>query len=104
MALLQFVVLNSSLWINNIFFEIPVYWVTAIVAVNNQPSLPLYMSLKRASNKTNRFMQNDDNSANHAVQAVWAATYMMASSSGNIFRVTGSLWGESTGHWWIPVI
>ena len=26
----------------------------------------------------------------------------MTSSNGNIFRVTGLLWGESTGHRWIP--
>ena len=29
--------------------------------------------------------------------------FMMTSSNGNIFRVTGPLWGESTGHWWIPL-
>ena len=28
---------------------------------------------------------------------------MMMSSNGNIFRVTGPLWGESTGHRWIPL-
>ena len=28
--------------------------------------------------------------------------YMMTSSNGNIFRVTGPLWGEFTGHRWIP--
>ena len=28
----------------------------------------------------------------------------MTSSKGNIFRVTGPLWGESTGHRWIPPI
>ena len=28
--------------------------------------------------------------------------YMMTSSSGNIFHVTGPLCGEFTGHWWIP--
>ena len=27
---------------------------------------------------------------------------MMTSSNGKIFRVTGPLWGESTGHRWIP--
>ena len=27
----------------------------------------------------------------------------MMSSNGNIFRVTGPLWGESTGDWWIPL-
>ena len=27
---------------------------------------------------------------------------MMTSSNANIFRVTGPLWGESTGHRWIP--
>ena len=28
--------------------------------------------------------------------------HMMTSSNGNIFRVTGPLCGEFTGHWWIP--
>ena len=27
----------------------------------------------------------------------------MTSLNGNIFRVTGLLWGESTGHRWIPI-
>ena len=29
--------------------------------------------------------------------------HMMTSSTGNIFRVTGPLWGESTGRRWIPL-
>ena len=28
---------------------------------------------------------------------------IMTSSNGNIFRVTGPLCGEFTGHWWIPL-
>ena len=28
---------------------------------------------------------------------------MMTSSNGNILRVTGPLWGEFTGHQWIPI-
>ena len=28
---------------------------------------------------------------------------MMTSSNKNIFRVTGILWGEVTGHRWIPL-
>ena len=28
---------------------------------------------------------------------------MMTSSKGNIFHVTGTLWGEFTGHRWIPL-
>ena len=28
---------------------------------------------------------------------------MMTSSNGNMFRVTGPLWGDSTGHRWTPV-
>ena len=28
---------------------------------------------------------------------------MMTSSDGNIFRVTGPLWWEFTGHRWIPL-
>ena len=39
-----------------------------------------------------------------AASAAMALTmYMMTSPNGNIFRVTGLLWRESTGHWWIPV-
>ena len=30
-------------------------------------------------------------------------SFMMTSSNGNIFRVTGPLWGESTGDQWIPL-
>ena len=29
--------------------------------------------------------------------------HMMTSSNGDIFRVTGPLWGEFTGHRWIPL-
>ena len=29
--------------------------------------------------------------------------HMMTSWNGNVFRVTGLLWGESTGHRWIPL-
>ena len=29
--------------------------------------------------------------------------HMMTSSNGNSFRVTGPLWGEFTGHRWIPL-
>ena len=32
-----------------------------------------------------------------------ATVRMMTSSNGDIFRVTGPLWGESTGHRWIPL-
>ena len=38
------------------------------------------------------------------IQKVFIQTYaMMTSSSGNIFRVTGPLWGNSAGHRWIPL-
>ena len=32
----------------------------------------------------------------------WISNHMMTSSNGNIFRVTGPLCGEFTGHRWIP--
>ena len=32
-----------------------------------------------------------------------SVSFMMTSSKGNIFRVTDHLWGESTGHRWIPL-
>ena len=40
----------------------------------------------------------------HSVK--WSVLYfsMMTSSDGNIFRVTGFLCGEFTGHWWIPLL
>ena len=31
-------------------------------------------------------------------------SFMMTSSNGNMFLVTGPLWAESTGHRWIPLI
>ena len=34
---------------------------------------------------------------------VTCSTAMMTSSNGNIFRVIGPLWDESTGHRWIPI-
>ena len=37
------------------------------------------------------------------VGQVWYRCNMMTSSNGSIFRVTGPLWGEFTGHWWIPL-
>ena len=37
------------------------------------------------------------------VMVVTTAVAMMTSSNGNIFRVTGPLWGESIGHRWIPI-
>ena len=40
-----------------------------------------------------------------AVLPVWIQylhDHMMTSSNGSIFRVTGHLCGEFTGHWWIP--
>ena len=33
---------------------------------------------------------------------ICAMIYMITSSNGNIFRVTGPLCGEYTGHLWIP--
>ena len=38
--------------------------------------------------------------ANQAMAADWC---MMTASNGNIFRVTGPLFGEFTGHLWIPL-
>ena len=34
---------------------------------------------------------------------LWDVIYMMTSSNGNISRVTGPLWGESTDHRWFPL-
>ena len=35
------------------------------------------------------------------IHSSWKTRTMMTSSNGNIFRVTGPLWGEFTGHRWI---
>ena len=35
-------------------------------------------------------------------RAPWARAVMMMLSNGNIFHITGPLWGESTRHQWIP--
>ena len=35
--------------------------------------------------------------------AVCSGRVMVTSSNGNIFRVTGLLWGEFTGHPWMPL-
>ena len=37
-----------------------------------------------------------------SIKWVFSFTFMMTSSNGNIFRVTGHLWGEFTGIRWIP--
>ena len=37
----------------------------------------------------------------HIAQKCWK--YIMMSSNGNIFCVTGPLWGETTSDWWIPL-
>ena len=41
--------------------------------------------------------------ATECIDLAYCWQIMMASSNGNIFRVTGPLWGESTGHRWIPL-
>ena len=41
--------------------------------------------------------------ANKGRRCVWNVFSMMTSSNGNIFRVTGPLYGEFTGHRWIPL-
>ena len=38
----------------------------------------------------------------HDTCQIWK-WFTMTSSNGNIFRVTGPLWGEFTGHRWIPL-
>ena len=38
----------------------------------------------------------------HIITSRWAESWLMTSSNGNIFRVTGHLCGEFTGHRWIP--
>ena len=51
-------------------------------------------------NVTERLIQH-----NYTVQDIFRSEYttMMTSSNGNVFRVTGQLWGEFTGDRWIPL-
>ena len=37
------------------------------------------------------------------IPMIYIGVNMMTYSNVNIFRVTGPLWGESTGHRWIPL-
>ena len=55
-----------------------------------------------SANKTtvNKPWTNSSNNTQLSTNCVQIS--MMTSSNGNIFRVTSSLWGESTGHRWIP--
>ena len=40
----------------------------------------------------------------HNLHACFTGTLgMMTPANGNIFRVTGHLCGELSGHWWIPL-
>ena len=40
---------------------------------------------------------------NNVCSAKTCCSHMMTSSNGTVSRVTGPLWGESTGHRWIPI-
>ena len=44
------------------------------------------------------------NNYGNCIYMGWISTRktLMTSSNGNIFRITGPLCGEFTGHWWIP--
>ena len=66
------------------------------------PRLRYYPARHLQEPKDNYFFKND----------VWFLVFissfppryiMMTSSTGNIFRATGPLWGEFTGHRWIPL-
>ena len=59
-------------------------------AVQTQTILNIASCIEKCS----RYITNEDK--------LWGV-YMKTSSYGNIFFVTGPLWGESTGHWWIPL-
>ena len=58
--------------------------------VKKKPSAILRQSLKTPGAKTVIFKMHSGH-------------YMMTSSNGSMFHVTGPLWGESTGHRWIPL-
>ena len=52
---------------------------------------------------TNLAYQTIVTTARLVVSLQWRAG-TMASPNGHFFRVSASLWGESTGKWWIPII
>ena len=64
------------------------------------PDSPLlaYMHAYRETKQWRIYMGKRAYSSPYAVGAC-----MMTSSNGNFFRVTGPLWGESTGQRWIPL-
>ena len=49
------------------------------------------------------FLCNNEVRERHINQLQVRNSLMMTSSDGTIFRVTDPLWGESTGHRWIPL-
>ena len=64
----------------------------------------IWMDRTYWTNKWNPFIHVTYNKIKSAVLFTWSHItrwYMMTSSNGNIFRVTGPLWGEPTGHRWI---
>ena len=60
----------------------------------------LIFTLNIVLNQTNTAWED-----NHRLSLGWSQgeINMMTSSNGNIFRVTGPLYGEFTGHRWIPI-
>ena len=68
----------------------------SVLSVIWQDPIPIWQRLVAWGEKT----------SSRGCQCSWnifAGQSMMTSSNGNIFHITGPLWGESTGHWCIPL-
>ena len=91
----KLIFLNGNRWMSNkMSFKFVLYYLT-----NNKSMLILVMA---------RCLTNDKPLSEPMLTKmsvdIWShlAIHMMTSSNGNIFRVTGHLRGEFTGHRWIP--
>ena len=110
----NYVYMYRSLCIHNhiIFFHTSQNLCSAMKNLcSDVPSGPPYVNVCWWSWQTHRSKVNRVKKGRHILigslprgtAVIYGAPAMMTSSNGNIFRVTGPLWGESTGHRWIPL-
>ena len=66
-------------------------------------SLDHYIPMLKRNNYSGCFDSRMDSIVEFSVEFALLSTYIMTSSNGKIFHVTGPLWRESTGHMCIPL-
>ena len=100
--------LKLMLWKNEISRDLSWRWVSDGYPISHKPTQPTPRSKLHSTviKEGPRFTRQ----LNFIPNRIWPAflrfnqiLLMMTSSNGNIFRVTGPLCGEFTGHQWIPL-